>query len=70
MTERWMTIRVYGNLLYATGAWRQDAVDVKNAVPLTEGHIDEWMKVCAEHDVTGVLWQSNCGGTSTHPSLS
>jgi len=69
MTERWMTNRVYGTLLHTTGAWGYEgAGDVATAAPLTEDHIDGWMKACAENGVTGVLWQSNCGGTSTHPS--
>ena len=68
MTERWMTIRVYGTLLHTTGAWGGEGDDPATASPLTEEHIDGWMRGCAEHDVTGVLWQSNCGGLSTHPS--
>ncbi len=70
--ERWMTIRVYGNILYTTGAWGRKDVDETTAVatasPLTEADIEGWMKDCADHGVTAVLWQSNCGGTSTHPS--
>jgi len=69
MAERWMTIRVYGNILYTTGAWGiQNSGDVSTAVLLTEEHIEMWMKDCADNGVTTVLWQSNCGGTSTHPS--
>ena len=67
MTERWVTNRVYGTLLHTTGAWKEGS-DPNDAVPLSEDHIDGWMKACAENDVTGMLWQSNCGGTSTHPS--
>ena len=64
-----MTIRVYGTLLYATGAWgSEEGGSVTSAVALTPDHIDGWMLNCASHGVTGVLWQSNCGGTSTHPS--
>lgn len=70
MTERWMTIRVYGNILYTTGAWGiEGSGDVSTASPLTEEDIEGWMRDCANHGVTSVLWQSNCGGTSTHPSL-
>lgn len=69
MTERWMTLRVYGNVLYQTGAWGiNDSGDVSTASPLTENDIDAWMNDCARHGATAVLWQSNCGGTSTHPS--
>ena len=69
MSERWITIRVYGTLLHATGAWGdEDGDGVAGAVPLTEDHIDEWMRGAADGGATGVLWQSNCGGTSTHPS--
>ena len=69
MSERWMTIRVYGTILHATGAWgNEDGGGVAAAALLTEDHIDGWMKECADNGVTGVLWQSNCGGTSTHPS--
>ena len=68
MTERWMTIRVYGTLLHATDAWGGEDDDPAAASPLTEEHIDGWMRACAENGVTGVLWQSNCGGLSTHPS--
>jgi len=64
-----MTIRVYGNILYTTGAWGlEGSGDVSTASPLTEEDIEGWMKDCADHGVTAVLWQSNCGGTSTHPS--
>ena len=69
MSERWMTIRVYGNILYTTGAWGiEGSGDLSTASPLTEQDIEGWMKDCADHGVTAVLWQSNCGGTSTHPS--
>ena len=67
-TERWLTIRVYGNILYTTGAWGNDNIRLTDANPLKELHIDNWMKDCAAHSVTAVLWQSNCGGTSTHAS--
>jgi len=64
-----MTIRVYGNILYTTGAWGvEGSGDVSTASPLTEEDIRGWMRECADHGVTEVLWQSNCGGTSTHPS--
>ena len=66
--ERWLTIRVYGNILYTTGAWGSESVRLSDANPLKESHVDSWMKDCAEHGVTAVLWQSNCGGTFTHPS--
>lgn len=69
MSERWMTIRVYGTLLHTTGAWGdEDGGGVEAARPFAVEHVDEWMQACAAHGVTGVLWQSNCGGTSTHPS--
>ena len=66
--ERWLTIRVYGNILYTTGAWGNNNMQLTNANPLKEAHIDSWMKDCAEHGVTAVLWQANCGGTLTHTS--
>jgi len=68
MAERWMTIRVYGTLLHATGAWGGADDGAASAVALTPDHIEGWMASCAANGVTGVLWQSNCGGTSTHPS--
>ena len=69
MTDRVITLRVYGNILYATGAWRADGTgDTNTATELTPGHIEQWMDDCREHAATSVLWQSNCGGTSTHPS--
>ena len=43
-------------------------MQLTNANPLKEAHIDSWMKDCAEHGVTAVLWQANCGGTLTHTS--
>ena len=66
--ERWLTIRVYGNILYTTGAWGNNNMQLTNTNPLKEAHIDSWMKDCAEHGVTAVLWQANCGGTLTHTS--
>ena len=67
--ECWMTIRVYGSLLYATGAWgKASQGGVQSSRPFTEAIIDTWMEQCADHGATTVLWQSNCGGTSTHPS--
>ncbi len=67
--ERWMTIRVYGNILYTTGVWAKDGkVDPAKVRPLKPEDIDSWAKDCAEHGATAILWQSNCGGTSTHPS--
>ena len=67
--ERWMTIRVYGNIFYTTGAWgKDDSGHAAAASPLTEADIEGWMKDCADHGVTTVLWQSHCGGLSTHPS--
>ena len=69
MAERWITIRVYGTLLYATGAWgNEDGGGAASAVPLTEDHVDEWLQRAADSGATGVMWQSNCGGTSLHPS--
>lgn len=69
MFESVMTLRVYGNILYATGAWKADGTgDPDTADELTPGHIEQWMDACRERGVNTVLWQSNCGGTSTHPS--
>ena len=69
MFESVLTVRVYGSILYATGAWAADGQgDATTADELTPEHIDQWMGDCAAHGVTTVLWQANCGGTSTHPS--
>ncbi|MCK4323049.1 MAG: hypothetical protein KAW89_00865, partial [Armatimonadetes bacterium] len=67
--ERWLTIRVYPNISYTTGAWGKDASgDLATASPLTEADIEDWMKDCADHGVTTVLWQAHCGGSIfTHP---
>jgi|GEM_PF-1605908 len=69
-SERWLTIRVYPNISYTTGAWgKDDSGDLATASPLTEADIEGWMKDCADHGVTTVLWQAHCGGTAcTHPS--
>lgn len=64
-----MTLRVYGNILYATGAWAVEGNGDPAAVTeFTPDHIEQWMDDCARHGVTTVLWQANCGGTCTHPS--
>ncbi len=63
--ERWMTVRVYTNIMYTTGFWPDQAKGKTFA--LTEDDIDRWMRDCAEHGVTTVLWQGHCGGTAaTH----
>jgi hypothetical protein len=61
-----VVIRVYGNLLYTTRQW--GAKPGEQHVPLERTHIDGWMKDCAEHGVTTVLWRANCAGTLTYPS--
>ena len=67
--ERWMTIRIYPNVLYTTRAWGKDGTgDMATASPLTEADVEGWMKDCADHGVTAVLWQAHCGGSAcTHP---
>lgn len=64
-----MTIRVYGNLLYTTGAWGPGAPENADHVrSFTEQDVAEWMQMCTAAGATAVLWQSNNGGLSTHPS--
>ncbi|MCK4324432.1 MAG: hypothetical protein KAW89_07885, partial [Armatimonadetes bacterium] len=55
--ERWMTIRVYPNLLYTTKIWGWGD-DMSAVRPLTEEDIAAWMKDCADNGVTAVLWQA------------